>query len=73
MIGIIALSYAVVSTCIGKTFSGRGGWAIRSAEPTKFWWAVAVLYIGSIIFIGRYLGSVWPEPIFHPEMWLQLK
>jgi hypothetical protein len=73
LLGIIFLAGAVVSTCTGKTYSGFGGWANRSKEPTQFWWAVAVLYVGSVFCIGKYLGSVWPEPIFHPESWLHFR
>lgn len=69
--GIIFLSGAVLSTCAGKTYSGRGGWASRSAEPVQFWCAVAVLYISSLLFIGRYAGSISPGPIFHPGLWLR--
>jgi hypothetical protein len=71
ILGVIFLSLAVLSTFTGKTYSGRGGWAYRSKEPAQFWWAVAVLYISSVLFIGRYLGSVFPQVIFHPERWLQ--
>ena len=68
--GVIVLLDAIVSTYFGKT-CGRGGWTYRSTNPVDFWGTMAVLYIGSIFFIGKYLGPIYLESIFHPKQWLR--
>ena len=69
--GIVFLFDAIISTCIGRTFSGRGGWARRSTNPGDFWCSMAVLYVSSIFFIGKYLGAIYRESIFHPTLWFR--
>jgi hypothetical protein len=71
--GVIFLISAVVSTCTGKTIARYKGWVYRAKEPSGFWGVVAIYFLGGIICIGVYLRSVFPERIFHPELWLQLK
>lgn len=73
MIGVIFLAAAVASTCAGKTCGRSGGWAYRAKEPTQFWWAVAIYYLAAVVCFGIYLRSIFPEAIFHPELWLRLK
>jgi hypothetical protein len=73
ILGVIFLSLAVVSMCSGKAYSGYGGWAYRAKQPAQFWWGVVVMALSAIICIGIYLRSVFPEPIFHPDLWLQAK
>lgn len=58
ILGVIFFSAAVVSACTGKTYSGFGGWAYRSKEPTQFWWAVVILFLAAIWFIGHFLYKV---------------
>jgi hypothetical protein len=66
LLGFVFLCWAIVSTCTGKAYSGRGGWAYRSANPGDFWCSVAVLYLGSIVCIGRYVWSLWSMQKVHP-------
>jgi hypothetical protein len=52
ILGVITLSAAVASTCTGRTWVRFDGWVYRAKEPYAFWWVVATLYLGSILFIG---------------------
>jgi hypothetical protein len=55
--GIIFFAAGVVSTCAGKTYGRYGGWAYRAKEPTQFWLAVAIYYLGGILCVGLFLLS----------------
>ena len=72
ILGVIFLIAAVVSVCTGTTIS-RSGCAYRPKEPGDFWGVVSIYFLAGIFFIGIYLCSVFPEIIFHPELWLQSK
>jgi hypothetical protein len=72
IIGAIFLIAAVVSVCTGTAIS-RSGCACRAKDPAQFWWTIAIGLFAGIFSIGIYLRSVFPETIFHPELWLQLK
>ena len=56
ILGIATLSWAVISTCIGKTRSRFSGWAYRAKEPGAFWFAVAIYYLGGVFFIWIFLS-----------------
>ncbi len=73
ILGLIFFIAAVVSTCTGKTIARYKGWVYRAKEPGDFWGVVALYFFGGIICIGIYLCSIFPEAIFHSELWLQLK
>ena len=73
ILGVIFLSVAVVSTCAGKTISRSTGWIYRAKNPTDFWWTVAIGFLAAVVCIGIYLRSLFPEAVFHPELWLHLK
>jgi hypothetical protein len=72
VLGLIFLSAAVTSACTGKTIARYRGWVYRDKNPSDFWWVVAIYWLAGMLGIGIYLGSVFPEAIFHPERWLQL-
>jgi hypothetical protein len=44
ILGVIALSGAVVSTCTGKTF--YRGLVYRAKDPSEFWWLVTIYFLG---------------------------
>jgi hypothetical protein len=71
ILGVIFLSLAVVSAFTGKTIARYKGSIYRAKEPIDFWGTVGIYFVGSILFIGTYLHSVFPEAIFHPERWLR--
>lgn len=73
ILGTMFLIAAVVSMCTGKTIARYKGWVYRSKEPNDFWGVVAIYFFGGIICIGIYLRSIFPETIFSPQLWLQLK
>jgi H+/Cl- antiporter ClcA len=73
IIGVIFLAAAVVSTCAGKTIARYSGWVHRAKEPNEFWQVVVIYYLAAVFGIVIYLRSIFPGPIFHPELWLQLK
>jgi hypothetical protein len=58
ILGVILISGAVISTCTGKTYARYAGWAYRTKEPTQFWLAVAIYYLGGALFIGIFLYKV---------------
>ena len=51
LIGIVLLLMAVVFTLSGEAFEPRGGMVNRAEEPKRFWWDVALYYLGGILFI----------------------
>ena len=60
ILGVVFLSWALISFCIGKVFSGYGGWAYRAKQPADFWGGIAVLCVSALVCIGIYLHSVFP-------------
>ena len=72
VIGVIFLAAAVVSTCAGKTIARFHGWVCRAKEPNEFWQVVVIYYLAAVFGIVIYLRSVFPGPIFHPELWLNM-
>jgi hypothetical protein len=57
LIGIVLLLMAVVFTLTGESLE-RGRMAHRAEEPKRFWWDVALFYLGGIFFIGLYLFNI---------------
>jgi hypothetical protein len=57
ILGVISFSGAVISTYTGKTRGRFTGWVYRAKEPDVFWFAVAVYYVGGVLFIGGFLLS----------------
>jgi len=58
-LGLIFLFWAVVSTCTGVAPT-RAGVARRDKDPRKFWWTVALIYLGAIFFFYCHLyGRPW--------------
>jgi hypothetical protein len=55
MIGIISFSWAVVSTCTGKTLARGSGWIYAAKEPSTFWLVVAMYCLAALLFLGLYL------------------
>jgi RsiW-degrading membrane proteinase PrsW (M82 family) len=59
ILGVILFSAAVVWTCTGKARTRFSGWVYRAAEPTQFWWVVAMYFLGGVLFIGIFLHEVY--------------
>jgi hypothetical protein len=55
ILGGISFSAAVVWTCTGKAWVRFHGWVYRAQEPNRFWWEVAMYYLGALLFVGLYL------------------
>ena len=73
ILGFVFLLAAVAATCAGKTIARYKGWIYRDKDRGDFWGVVAIYFIGGVICLGVYLGSIFPEVFFHPEQWLHLK
>jgi hypothetical protein len=58
ILGAISFSAAVVWTCTGKAWVRFHGWVYRAKEPNRFWWEVAMYYLGGVFFIGYFLYLV---------------
>jgi energy-coupling factor transporter transmembrane protein EcfT len=58
LIGIVLLLVAVVFTLTGETFERYGGIVRGAEEPKRFWWDVALFYLGGILFIALYFFSI---------------
>ena len=52
--GVSLLFLGVFSTYTGKA-SSRFRWIYRAKEPSEFWWAVAIYYLGGVLLIGIFL------------------
>jgi hypothetical protein len=55
LIGIVLLVMTVVFTLSGETLERYYGLVSRSEEPKRFWWSVALYFLGGLFFIGLYL------------------
>jgi hypothetical protein len=73
LLGVILFIVVVISMCTGTTIGRYRGWIYRAKEPNDFWGVVAIYFLGGLICFGIYLRSIFPETIFHPELWLQGK
>jgi hypothetical protein len=58
LIGIVLLLMAAVFTLTGETVERYHGMVYRAEEPKRFWWDVALFYIGGIFFIALYLLNI---------------
>jgi hypothetical protein len=52
LIGIVLLLLAVVFTLTGETVERNHGMVCGAEEPKRFWWDVALFYLGGIFFIA---------------------
>jgi hypothetical protein len=58
LIGIVLLLMAAVFTLTGETVERYHGMVYRAEEPKRFWWDVALFYLGGIFFIALYLLNI---------------
>ena len=58
LIGIILLVVAVVFTLAGESLERYGRMVSRAEEPKRFWWNVAMFYVGGAVFIALYLFNI---------------
>jgi hypothetical protein len=59
LVGIVLLLVAVVFTLAGESLQGWGRPVVaRAEEPKRFWWDVALFYLGGIFFIALYLFGI---------------
>jgi hypothetical protein len=59
LIGMVVLLLAVVFTLTGESVQGWGLPIVsRAEEPKRFWWAVALFYLGGIFFIALYFFGI---------------
>ncbi|HUA99525.1 MAG TPA: hypothetical protein VMA34_14435 [Terracidiphilus sp.] len=58
LIGIVLLVVAVVFTLTGESIGRYQGLVNRAENPKRFWWNVALFFLGGIIFIGLYLYHI---------------
>ena len=58
LIGIVLLLMAAVFTLTGETVERYHGMVYRTEEPKRFWWDVALFYLGGIFFIALYLLNI---------------
>ena len=56
--GILSFSAAIVWTYTGKAWIRFHGWIYRAERPTRFWWEVAMYYLGGLFLIGLYLYKI---------------
>jgi hypothetical protein len=49
------LVIAVIFTLSGESLERYGRMVSRAEEPKRFWWNVAMFYLGGIFFIALYL------------------
>jgi energy-coupling factor transporter transmembrane protein EcfT len=54
LIGIILLIVAVLFTLSGETLERFHGVVSRAKDPKRFWWNVAMYYLGGLFFILWY-------------------
>ena len=58
LIGIVLLLIAVVFTLAGESLELYGHMVSRAEEPKRFWWNVAMFYVGGTVFIALYLFNI---------------
>lgn len=58
ILGVTAVSAAVVFTCVGKGWVRFNGWVYRANEPGWFWWEVALDFLFGVCLIGYFLYKV---------------
>jgi energy-coupling factor transporter transmembrane protein EcfT len=58
LIGIVLLVMAVVFTLTGESLERYHGIVYRAEEPKRFWWNVAMFFLGGIFFIALYLYNI---------------
>jgi hypothetical protein len=58
LIGIGLFLAAVAFTLTGETVERFHGMVYRAEEPKRFWWNVAMFYLGGIFFIALYLRNI---------------
>jgi hypothetical protein len=59
LIGIVLLFMAVVSTLTGESLERWGRMVSRAEQPKRFWWDIALCYLGGIFFIiALYLFNI---------------
>ena len=55
IIGVFLTGLGLASTCSGEALGRFGRMASRTEEPEKFWWFVAIDYLGGAFGIGYFL------------------
>lgn len=55
IIGLLAISAAVLFACTGRASTRFHGWIYRAKEPKWFWWNVAMYFLGGVGLIGYFL------------------
>jgi hypothetical protein len=55
LIGIVLFVIAAVFTLTGESLERGGLMVTRAEEPKRFWWNVAMFFVGGIFFIALYL------------------
>jgi hypothetical protein len=58
LMGVVLLVLAVVFTLTGETMERFNGMVYRAEEPKRFWWNVAMFYLGGLFFIGLFLYKI---------------
>jgi RsiW-degrading membrane proteinase PrsW (M82 family) len=58
LIGIVLLVMAVVFTLTGESLERYHGIVYRAEEPKRFWWNVAMFFLGGIFFFALYLYNI---------------
>jgi len=59
ILGVLAVSAAMVFTYTGRVWVRFSGWVYRDKEAGWFWWEVALDYLIGVFFIGYFLYRVY--------------
>jgi hypothetical protein len=59
ILGVLAVSAAMVFTYLGRVWVRFNGWVYRDKEAGWFWWEVALDYLIGVFFIGCFLYRVY--------------
>jgi hypothetical protein len=58
LIGIIVLVIAVIFTLAGESLERYGRMVSRAETPKRYWWNVAMYYLGGIFFVALYFYQI---------------
>jgi hypothetical protein len=59
MFGLFLLLLAVVATCTGESWGRFGRVIYRDKDSKKFWWDVAISYLGGVCVIAYFLFKAY--------------
>jgi hypothetical protein len=60
--GVFLIFLGTVFFSMGKAYERGGGWVYRDKEPKRFWWAIALYYLGGFLCLGFFFYGINRPP-----------